>query len=192
MFASSVSSSWPYLSASYSLKNSNGVSRVCIARQVVGWPSSSRLPSSVKREWKITSSVPSSPRSISQLRDPTRLATHPVRRVVNSTSSRVSKQVYYKPYKITHRTCMNPSPSSSRIAGSLIFPRIIVPYDVGALRHSTRSSRMLNATRSASEIPAARDHMRGSCLFQSCRDLRISDLIVCSTTSNASNAFSVG
>ena len=34
----------------YSLKNSRGVSKFWMARQVVGWPSASRLPSSVHKE----------------------------------------------------------------------------------------------------------------------------------------------
>lgn len=42
----------------HSLKNSRGTSAVWIARHLVGRPSASRSASSVKREWKITSSRP--------------------------------------------------------------------------------------------------------------------------------------
>jgi len=54
---------------------------------------------------------------------------------------------------------------------------------------STKSSSMLNDVRSASDTWAALDHMRGSCLFQWCRDFTISDLIVGRRMLNASMAF---
>jgi hypothetical protein len=48
---------------------------------------------------------------------------------------------------------MKPSPSSSLTAGMRSLPRMIVPYDVGALRTSTRSSARWKFVRSWSETP---------------------------------------
>lgn len=50
--------SWQDCGIIYSLKNWRGTVLGCTARQVVGRPSASRLPSSVNKEWKTTSSVP--------------------------------------------------------------------------------------------------------------------------------------